>query len=254
MEIRGLGISLLVVLLCLVVAPAHAQRDDALTLSVAKSFGYAWRGEMQGLFTLKASGPTDLARVTFLLDGQPLGETNAPPFTLQFATDDYPLGSHTLSVMGVTTDGRTLRSDEIHATFVSSERGWQVGLSVAGPLIALVLGFVLIVTVASLKSDRAQKAAAPGTPRRYGFLGGAVCPKCGRPFSLHAYGLNVVTRHYDRCPYCGKWSMVRAASRAELRAAEEAEAVAAVTDADVSALNAEDELRRGLENSRYVDS
>ena len=243
---------LLAILLCLGIAGRAWAQDEALALSIAKSFGYAWRGEMQGIFTLTASGPPDVTHVTFLLDSRPLVEVAAPPFTTRFTTDNYPLGAHTLGASGLTADGRQLHAEAVRVTFVGPERAWQMVLSIGGPIIALGVGFVLVTTVVSLVGERRRKAT-PGAPRRYGIVGGAVCPRCGRPFSLHAFSLNFITRRYDRCPHCGRWSMVRTASPAELRAAEAAETEATASVAESNAAQSKDDLRRALEDSRYMD-
>jgi hypothetical protein len=53
----------------------------------------------------------------------------------------------------------------------------------------------------------------------------------------------------ERCPYCGKWSVVAAASREALAAAQAAE-VAASKPA-VPGPSPDEELRRQIEESRY---
>ena len=111
-----------------------------------------------------------------------------------------------------------------------------VGLSVGIPLI----------------TGRGKKEKLPpGTPRNYGYHGGAICPKCDRPFSRHIYGLNLGTHKYDRCPYCGKWSLVRRASKGELDAAEAAEIEASQAGAFTPEVSEEDQLRKQLDDSRY---
>jgi hypothetical protein len=61
------------------------------------------------------------------------------------------------------------------------------------------------------------------------------------------------THKFDRCPYCGKWSLVRRASKEELEAAELTEIEAAQAGAYKPDISPEDELRRELEDSRYED-
>jgi DNA-directed RNA polymerase subunit RPC12/RpoP len=113
-----------------------------------------------------------------------------------------------------------------------------VGLSVGVPIIF----------------SRGKKGSLPlGAPRSYGIHGGAICPKCSRPFSRHIYGLNLGTHKYDRCPYCGKWSLGRRASKAELEAAEAAELAAGQEGVFQPQTSAEESLRRDLEESRFED-
>jgi len=58
---------------------------------------------------------------------------------------------------------------------------------------------------------------------------------------------------YDRCPYCGKWSLVRHASIETLRAAEAAELAEARGTVEFSTETQEEELRKQLDDSRYRD-
>jgi DNA-directed RNA polymerase subunit RPC12/RpoP len=95
---------------------------------------------------------------------------------------------------------------------------------------------------------RKTVSLAPGTPRQY-TLGGAVCPKCKRPFAFHIFGLRLMVARVDRCPYCGKWSFVRWTSLNELRAAERAETQ--TTPAQVPEISAEEKLKKELDDSKY---
>src|SRR2546422_242225 len=90
-----------------------------------------------------------------------------------------------------------------------------------------------------------------GAARRYGILGGAICPKCGRPFSRHWWAPNAVSGKLDRCPHCGRWSVVRALPLDQLRAAEAAELQAAQPTHPASEPSAEEKLRRQLDESRF---
>ena len=64
----------------------------------------------------------------------------------------------------------------------------------------------------------------------------------------------MLTGKLDRCPHCGKWSVVRRATPAELSAAEAAELAAAKAEqAETPGLSEEERLRQELEDSRYQD-
>ena len=57
-----------------------------------------------------------------------------------------------------------------------------------------------------------------------------------------------------RCPHCGKWAVLSAASPAELAAAEERERLTlggATAAAEPPQLSPEERLRRRVENSKY---
>ena len=247
----GLCFALVTLCVCLMDGAALAQ-ENALKLHIAKTWGYAWGDEMQGLFALTASGPPDLERVTFLLDGQVLATVNAAPFTAQLNTDHHPQGEHTLSAIGHVGDGRTLRASDRRVSFVAAERGVHIALRISGPILALAIGFAVITAVLSV-TDR-RRHASPGNRPSCGRGEGAICPHCQRPFVLRLFGINVLTHRYERCPYCGKWSLVKPASSAALRAAEEAVFGSANDGADsTGSEDAEAALRRALDDSRYID-
>ena len=233
-----------------------AQESAQLTLKLSRNFGYSGFGaDIQGTFTLKASGPEDLRRVTFLIDGATLGEASQPPFQVQFNTGNYSLGVHTLSAVGYTASGQELQSNTIRAKFVTPGEGWSAALKIIIPVFVVILGAALLSAVIPWLTGRGKTSQVLlGTPRNYGMLGGAVCPKCGRPFSRHWWGLNMLTGKLDRCPHCGKWSVVRRATPAELSAAEAAELAAAKAEqAETPGLSEEERLRQELEDSRYQD-
>jgi DNA-directed RNA polymerase subunit RPC12/RpoP len=240
---------LLAVVLALMLAGSAWVQEGDMRLSMRKDWGFALGGQIQGLFTLSVTGAQDITSVSFELDGKELAAVTKPPFTLQFNTDKYPGGAHTLSAIGRTSDGRELKSNIVNVEFVSAEAGWQATQRIMIPLLAVV-GLVIILTTAwQFVLGREQRHLQPGMPRNYGIRGGAICPKCGRPFALSFFSLNLVTRKLERCPYCGKWSLVRLASREALAAAEAAEVEAARPA--VPEPSPEEKLRQQIEESRY---
>jgi hypothetical protein len=150
--------------------------------------------------------------------------------------------------IGYTADGKSIRSRTIHATFVPASEGTQAVLKFVIPLLAVVFGAMLLAAGVPIVLGRRTVQLEPGTARQY-TLGGAICPKCGRPFAIHLYGMNLLGRKLDRCPYCGKWSLVRYASIDQLRAAEQAEVQAA--QAQVPEESAEEKLKKELDDSKY---
>jgi ribosomal protein L32 len=235
--------------------PALAHAQAALSLRLSKDFGYSsGTGKIQGTFTMKASGPDNLSRVVFYMDGKQIGEVSQSPFNLQFSTDSYTLGIHTLSVTGYTTSGEALQSNEIKAEFVTASQGWQAALKIAIPIIVLAFGAMLLSAVGPALMGRGKKSSVPlGAPRNYGAFGGTVCPKCGRPYSRHIWGMNLGVGKLDRCPHCGKWSIARRATPQELRMAEEAELQMAQNESQVPTQSEEEKLRKELDDSRYRD-
>lgn len=236
---------------------AGAQQNPELELRLSRNFGYSSgfgsnTYDIQGNFTLKASGPDSLSRVVFLIDGKEMGEATQAPFQLRFETDRYGLGKHTLQAIASTVDGQQLRSNQIEVNFVTAQEGMRAGMRIAGPLLGLVFGVMLLSFLASFLIVRNQPTPAPGAPRKYGLSGGAICPNCQRPFARHLFGLNLGFRvKFDRCPYCGKWAAMRVRSLADLRAAEAAELEQIQQPGQTPAADQEEQLHKDLENSRY---
>jgi DNA-directed RNA polymerase subunit RPC12/RpoP len=240
----------------LLVQTAAAQEQTPLTISVNKNFGYNdFSGRIQGSFSVRAVGPDDLARVIFFIDGETLAEDNEPPFRASFETASYPVGVHAFTALGYTTSGQELASNEVRKEFISGSEGMGSTLKIILPILAVVGGAILLSAFFSIRvGKRKLEALPPGAPRSYGMLGGTICPKCGRPFGVHMWGLNLLVGKLDRCPYCGKWSLVVRHSPDALRQAELAELKAAQETGQFQAPSEEERLRKELDESRYQDS
>lgn len=254
---------LIIVISLMVLSAVSAQADTAtaalgqsaepeLILSLRRDFGYGGFGEIQGTFRLTVSGPENLARVAFLLDDQILGEATEAPWQLRFHTDNFSPGSHTLAARGYTEGGDELYSNEIHTRFLSSQEAGQATTRLIVILLGGILGLMAISALISTLLFRRKGSSTPsGAARHYGLAGGAVCSRCGRPFARHLSAPNMVLGKLERCPYCGKWGILRAASRAELAAAEAAELQQSAASGQAAVLPEDDRLRRDLEDSRY---
>ncbi len=228
---------------------AHAQEEE-LAITLARDWGYGGGRDIQGLFSLKASGPENLTRVEFYLDAILLAADTEPPFRVQFHTDNYPLGKHDLCAIGYTADGRQLASRVIRVNFVTPEAGRETVGKIVGPLLALVvIGILVTALLPTITSRRGKTDLAAGAPRVYP-LGGGICPHCRRPFAFHIWGLNLLAGKFERCPYCGKWSLVRSLSRERLRAAERAEQER-LESVQLATESEDERLKRALDESRY---
>lgn len=247
---RRSGLAFLVLLIAgLAAAHGALAQGGELALKLTRDWGYGGlSGDIQGTFSMKASGPSDLARVEFFIDDVQIGEATSAPFNLQFVTDNYPAGAHAMSAVGYTSAGQELRSQAIRATFVSKEAGNKAAMGIIVPLLAIIVGAMLLSFLVSMISGRKARTMPPGTPRNYP-LGGGICRGCGRPVAMQVLGLNVVAGKLQRCPYCGKWSVFRRVSLDQLRAAEQAELGAA--EERVPELGEEERLRKELDDSKY---
>jgi len=251
------NLALIILLLLCAMAQTAIPGCPELLIGLRRDFGYAsGTGKIQGTFTISASGPTDLNRVIFYLDGHPLGDIQQAPFSLRFTTDSYSQGEHTFSALGFTSSGRTLRSNTITAVFVTAKEGWQSGLKILVPVLGLVLVATLLTVVGTVFSSgltgKKLEDLPLGAERDYGLAGGGICPRCKRPFSRHLFSPNLVVGKLERCPYCGKVSVVQHRSIQELRAAEAAELSGAGVP-NASSASPDEQLYKDLDDSRYQD-
>ena len=190
---------------------AVANSTGELQLTLSRDFGYGgFNNDIQGLFTAKIKNPpVNVVRVVFYLDTTMMGGDTTAPFSLQFNTDSYPLGAHKISAVGYSADGTEINSNIIDANFVPAGAGMESVVKIVVPIAVLMLLIALISVFLPLILSKGKMSSMPlGTERKYGVGGGAICPKCSRPFPLRLWWLNVGFKKIDRCPYCGKWSYV----------------------------------------------
>jgi hypothetical protein len=237
-----------------VIFSAAAQAETPLTLNLRRNFGYSsGAGEVQGNFTLKATPNQAVERVVFYLDGEPMGEATSEPYELRFVTDNHPAGVHSLSAKGFTASGQELESNIIRVNFVTAEASRNTMFKILGFVFgALILVMIITWAISSLLGKKV-KPVPLGAQRNYGMLGGSICPRCFRPFPRSLLGANLVVGRLERCPHCGKWSLVHRASLESLRVAEQAELELAEDAVEVPSLSEEERLRKELDNSRYQD-
>lgn len=248
----------LIVVLVITTIPLRSnqiQSEEDLTLKLSRDFGYSsGTGRIQGTFSMHVTGPEDLSSVEFLIDGKVIGESNTVPYRYQFNTDSYEQGVHTISVRGRSVDGEILNSNEIRVEFVSPQEVPQQVLKIILPIFGLVFLISIVTILIPMVTRKGKRSIVPlGSPRTYGVFGGAICPKCKRPFSIHLFGLNVVIGKLDRCPYCGRWSIVRRASPLELRDAELSEIDQIPQSEDEKKLTEKEQLMKEIDESKYQD-
>ncbi len=249
---------LVLILLGILAAPALAQSSPAITLHLTKVIGYMsgfWSSqkEGQGILQVSADVPSGVSQVVFYLDGSTvMGQVDQAPYKLQFQTGSYALGQHTITAVGTAADGTKVNSDTITVSFVTAAKGLNVGLNILLPILAvLLLAFLLQFGLSAL--TRRKMASLPaGTPRSYGIKGGAICPRCHRPFVIPLLSMNLIGGSLASCPFCGRFGIFTRKSTAELRAAEAAE-LADAKSVQVPEESEEEKLRKELDASRYQD-
>jgi hypothetical protein len=231
--------------LLLIAIPAIA--NEVLQLSLQKDFGFSMGGRLQGRFTIRVTGPENLTRVAFLIDDQVIGVAERAPFRYSFNTSDFDLGAHQISAVGLTALGEEVVAKEQVYEFIDAEQAWRSTLGFVGPILGGVFALLLIMGLGTVLLGRQRKTWQPGV---YGVAGGAICPRCGLPYSRHFFSPNLLVGKLERCPHCGKWAIVRQASTIELTAAE----AKLRGDSDRGELKHEDEedhLKRLIDDSRF---
>ena len=126
------------------------------------------------------------------------------------------------------------------------------GLILAG-IVVLVI-FALRIIPLFFSRSKVRTNVPLGVSRNYGIAGGTICPKCHRPFPLSLWGINVgLGTKLARCEFCGKWSLVRRRSQAELQAAEAAELAEAQPASPVSGQSETEKTKDRLDETRFTD-
>lgn len=242
-------ISFILLITSLLLAPAAAlqAQEGGLELDLRRDFGYGMGGDIQGKFTLSASGPDDLTEVAFLIDEDIVFVAEEAPFRYVFHTGDYELGTHVLTAEGTLDDGTVVYARQLTLNFVSAEMGLKSAGSAIIPLLIIIALMSLLGVGLPLLEGRRGKPFEVG---RYGGAGGAVCPRCGFPYSRHVAAMNLLVGKLERCPHCGKWAVVPGASQADLQAAEERY----LADRDkgrMTGASEADDLDRLIDESRF---
>ena len=229
---------------------ASAQ-SETLTLKMSRDWGYGgFNGDIQGLFSMHITSPINVTRVVFYLDEAMIGELDKAPYNLQFNTDNYPLGSHKLYAVGYAANGQVYQSNVISANFVPQQSTWKFML----PVLGIVLLAVLLSAFVPFLLNRRNRTSTPrGTERNYGIKGGAICPKCHRPFVLPLLSLHLGFSNFTSCPHCGKWSLVARESIDTLRQAEKNELNSTQFIGNSSNKIEKENTQREIDDTRFQD-
>ncbi len=242
--------SLFAALLAILFPLMGAAQTQQLTLKLSRDNGYGgFNNDIQGLFSMKVTGPSDLSSVDFYIDETKIGQVDQSPFNFQFTTDNYPLGNHQLSAMGVSSTGLEYRSNVITMNFVSKQAAGKMIFPILGVILLVIL---LSVILAFFGSGHKHKDLPLGVERNYGAGGGGICPNCYRPFALSFFSPHLGFSKLARCPYCGKVGLVRIASIAKLHQAEQAE-LTVLEPKGLPGNSEEETLRKEIDDSKYHD-
>lgn len=256
------GLLLTFFALVALVVPVFAQ-DSPYILHPRREFGYGAGSNVRGSFSMNITGADaaasqNIQSVTYQIDSKVMATVTEPPFKYNFKTSAYSDGWHTFTAVVETKDGRKFNTQTVRLNFLSADAESQSMQRILIPLLGGVFLVIIIVSGLQFILVRKQGPLQPGMHRSYGIKGGAICPRCGRPYPIHVFSINLIGGYFDRCDYCGKWAFVKSRSRADLEAAEQAEIRAAgLSESAIPGLNVQeteaDRLRKMLDESRYKD-
>lgn len=234
---------------------ALAQTPEApvYRLNVSRDFGYGGGADIKGLFSLSVIGPEGVTSVTYLIDDTIMATVNEETFKFQFNTSQYDFGWHDLSAQVTNGSGEVFTTPARHLNFVTSEIESQAMTGMILPIFGLIIGVMVVVGLIQFAVMRKRNPAGvePGTQRNYGFAGGSICRKCGRPTPRHIWGFNIGIGKFDRCENCGRWSVMQAAPLEILRAAEIAEKASENSKPTIAEKTDEEKLRELIDKSKY---
>lgn len=216
----------LLLLMGMILAGFAFLQEAPYRINIHKDFGFSSGNRIRGTFTLAIIGEMeDVRTVTFLCDGQVLQQVSREPYEVQVKTQSFSLGIHEFSALVELMDGSKAAALPRRFDFVSAEAESVEIQRIVFPLFGgIILIVVMIFTVQWVVfRENENLALAPGAPRHYGISGGTICPNYRRAFSMHWWAPNLIFHKFDRCDFCGRWSIVRRRSTQELAQAEAAE-------------------------------
>jgi len=244
---------LLILFLLSMIVPINVwaqEEEGSITFELRKIFGFRFTNRIQGRFNLLVDGPDDLERVEILVDGEVIFEISEQPFKYEFSSSQFTPGLHSFSAVGYTTMGKILQSSVGEYNVLSVEQA-QEGLSKY--YLPLIVGVVVIMGIVGLLSSVLTGRKGSFRIGEYGPAGGAVCKRCGIPFSRHVLSPNLVIGKLERCPNCGAVVIVRRGSQVELDAAEQRLLADLQAGRSDRVETEEERLNRMIEDSRFDD-
>jgi hypothetical protein len=256
MKIKLLSAMLLVIFLLGGTMSLVKAQQDEYRLNVNRTFGYSSGSQIRGTFSMEVVGPQNIKSITYLIDGNVIELVTSSPFKISFQTSKYGYGWHELSALVETTDGKKVTTPVRKFEFATTDQEASAVTSIIFPLLGGVLLVMLVgmgFQVLALKNKPASTIPL-GAPRKFGIHGGSVCPQCQRAFSLHWWAPNLGFRtKFDRCDFCGKWSIVKVLNGTELIAAQAAELQQVQPALATTEKSEEDRLKEMIEKSRFTN-
>ena len=128
-----------------------AEAKPSIDLDFAKDNGYGFGNDIGGLWTVNAHVSSEVAYVEFYLDGQLQRNDTSAPFSWQFDTVNYSVGSHAIKAVAYDALGES--------AFLQVERNFQQTSTetVTGIIFAIVIAVVVVAVGFALYRVKARK-------------------------------------------------------------------------------------------------
>ena len=130
--------------------PIQASGQESLSLSVDRNVGIGFGNIIQGLFTLRGSGPAEIRNLTVYFNGEQVHFVTGNTISWQFHTGDYTPGSTNITLFGVDDSGGTYSATR--EVFILSE---AMSTVIIGIIMALVVVLVIVRYGPMLRKKRA---------------------------------------------------------------------------------------------------
>ncbi len=144
-------VSFLLICMAAVLLCSLAVAKPSIDLGFEKNNGYGVGNDIGGLWTVSAHVSSDVKYVEFYLDGQLQQNDSSAPFSWQFDTTNYSVGSHAIKAVAYDSLGDT--------AFLQVERNFQETSTgtVTGIIVAIVIAIIVAAIGFTLYSMRAKK-------------------------------------------------------------------------------------------------
>lgn len=151
MHLSSKLLSILVIALFASMLILMAGATPTLSLDMNRDWGSAMGNDIAGRFTLKATASANASYVEFYLDNQfQLNDTSAP-YSWQFNTNNYTLGTHTLKVVAYDNAGQS-QTQQLTPNFV--EDNTNTILIVTTVIAVVVTAIAVSVSVYRIKKTK----------------------------------------------------------------------------------------------------
>jgi hypothetical protein len=132
----------------------QASGQGSLTLTLDRNVGIGFGAIIQGLFTLRGSGPAEVQNLTVYFNGEQVHFVTGNTINWQFHTGDYSAGSTNVTLFGLDDAGGTYSATR--EVFILSE---AMSTVVIGIIIALVVVLVIVRYGPVLRKKRSVPAS-----------------------------------------------------------------------------------------------